>query len=109
MAHVVFGQIEGYQLCSEMHCVRVQPLLHQQVHSQAAVVRLLEGTELWLAGFKSLFDELYDAGLLAVGALEKGLGLSSDEIRQRTSGSSTNSSGATSTNSQRQQSSTSGR
>lgn len=45
-------------------------------------------------GFKSLFDELYDAGLLAVGALEKGLGLSSEEARRAASSKSTSTSGA---------------
>ena len=45
-------------------------------------------------GFKSLFDELYDAGLLAVGALEKGLGLSTEEKGKGPS--STSSSGAAS-------------
>ncbi|KAL3156679.1 hypothetical protein ABBQ38_000957 [Trebouxia sp. C0009 RCD-2024] len=45
-------------------------------------------------GFKSLFDELYDAGLLAVGALEKGLGLSSEEIKRAASSRSTSTSGA---------------
>ena len=48
----------------------------------------------WLAGFKSLFDELYDAGLLAVGALEKGLGLSSEEIKRAASSRNTSTSGA---------------
>lgn len=47
-------------------------------------------------GFKSLFDELYDAGLLAVGALEKGLGLSTEEVRRRTADASASSSSASS-------------
>ncbi len=62
-------------------------------------------------GFNSLIDELYDAGLLAVGALEKGLGLSTEE-RRKASGSSTSSSDAASspdTSSQRQQPSSSDR
>ena len=41
-----------------------------------------------------MFDELYDAGLLAVGALEKGLGLSSEDIKRATSSRSTSTSGA---------------
>ena len=41
-----------------------------------------------------MFDELYDAGLLAVGALEKGLGLSSEEIRRAASSRGTSTSGA---------------
>ncbi len=60
------------------------------------------------AGFNSLIDELYDAGLLAVGALEKGLGLSTEE--RKASGSSTSSSNTASsagTSSQRQQPSSS--
>ena len=63
------------------------------------------------AGFNSLIDELYDAGLLAVGALEKGLGLSTEDQR-KASGSSTSSSNTASspgTSSQRQQSSRSDR
>lgn len=63
-------------------------------------------------GFKSLFDELYDAGLVAVGALEKGLGLSSEELKRKASASSTSSSGAASsgsTSSQSQQPSSSSR
>lgn len=62
------------------------------------------------AGFNSLIDELYDAGLLAVGALEKGLGLSTEE--RKASGSSTSSSNTASsagTSSQRQQPSSSDR
>ncbi|KAL0054430.1 hypothetical protein WJX82_008732 [Trebouxia sp. C0006] len=61
-------------------------------------------------GFNSLIDELYDAGLLAVGALEKGLGLSTEE--RKASGSSTSSSNTASsagTSSQRQQPSSSDR
>lgn len=63
-------------------------------------------------GFKSLFDELYDAGLVAVGALEKGLGLSTEELKRKASASSTSSSGAASsgsTSSQSQQPSSSSR
>lgn len=41
-----------------------------------------------------MFDELYDAGLLAVGALEKGLGLSSEEIKRAASSRSTSTSRA---------------
>lgn len=62
-------------------------------------------------GFNSLIDELYDAGLLAVGALEKGLGLSTEE-RRKASGSTTSSSDAASSpgaSSQRQQPSSSDR
>ncbi|KAL0035042.1 hypothetical protein WJX79_008050 [Trebouxia sp. C0005] len=62
-------------------------------------------------GFNSLIDELYDAGLLAVGALEKGLGLSTEE-RRKASGSSTSSSDAASApsmSSQHQQPSSSDR
>ena len=39
------------------------------------------------AGFKSLFEELYDAGLIAVNQLEKQLGLDKDAARPSTSGS----------------------